>query len=644
MDFRIIKAMFQNMARTEEFDGYRLLIIIAVIIYIFAWSTIDILRMLNMMDNVFDAGIISLTLNSILFNHNLQYMEYMFGFSMLRILFSPLILIDGIAGMLVIQEIFLGIPALVIYSIAVMKTHDRMTAFLIGTSYLIYFPLAGVNYFDYHFQSFFIFFFLFGYYLFLKEKYVLSSISFFLSGSVRFPYFAFPLLFVLTLIAYEILKKGWKIKIDNWKKKYTIANLIIFSAMLLISAYLVFKSPYYLYQKKYFFGYFHISSGSIYNALFYNINHKVINLLLIFSPLLFIPLRSPKWLIFLLPFLFLSFFNNYGVYTYPYLYHTQYTAAIAPFIFLGVIEGIRIKDGEYKNFKGSKQEYKKRHLLEGIKILRKNFRKRREPIALFFAVLLFALLFQPYSPVNPYTTEPFDMNIMHPNISVYNAYIDISNLIPENNPYVIYQNELPYVDVHDRSLSCLAAFDVAYGYPLNLSYPLQNLSFTNRVDYALAYYGSSGVPFSMLNAMNSLFSRGDYGIEAAEYGFVLLAKDYHNPPVYFRGIEYNLTIQVSEMENMSVVEVPFNFIYPSMYSLTLQFYMNTIHMKNNMVEISSSGQGTYYYKPEFISNSSGNISISFNTNRFFQDGYIELFLSEMPPGTLLNVNFKEMGI
>lgn len=98
-------------------DYFELILILGIILYIFFWSLIDILRMLNLMDSVFDAGIISLTLNSIIHEHYPPYILYMSGFSLLRILFSPLILIDGIPGMLVIQEIFLALPAYVLFKI-----------------------------------------------------------------------------------------------------------------------------------------------------------------------------------------------------------------------------------------------------------------------------------------------------------------------------------------------------------------------------------------------------------------------------------------------------------------------------------------------------------------------------------------------
>ena len=87
-------------------NTYEFFVICALIVYIFFWSLIDILQQFNFQQFVFDSGIISLTMNSIIHYHYARYIMYMSGFSLLRIIFSPLILIDGITGMLIIQEIF----------------------------------------------------------------------------------------------------------------------------------------------------------------------------------------------------------------------------------------------------------------------------------------------------------------------------------------------------------------------------------------------------------------------------------------------------------------------------------------------------------------------------------------------------------
>jgi uncharacterized membrane protein len=597
-------------------------IVIAVVIYIISWSYIDIMRMYSMQDSVFDAGIISLTLNSILFNHSIAYLEYMFGFSLLRIIFSPLILIYGIPGMLIIQEIFLGTPAIIIYKIGVLKIKDRTSALLFSISYLLYFPLAGVNYFDYHFQAFFMFFFLLGYLMFIKERYLLSSIFFFLSGSVRFPYFFFPYLFMLIVLIEEIFRRKKGNRSSHKKIKYILTDFVIFALMLIISAALIYRSPYYIDQEKYFSGYFHIAYSDILSTTLTNINNKVINIVLLFSPLFFIPFRSPKWLLFLIPFAVLSFFNQNGGYTYPEFYHSQYTVTVVPFIFIGLIEGARTieSNGNEENKarnNGTRITIRKHRILSGIK-------KRKEPIAVICAVVLFAIIFQPYSPVNPYTSEPFDMNIMNPNMPLYNGYINIVNLVPKNDPYVIYQNQLPYVDVHDYDLSCLEAFSTIYGYSNNVSYVLENLTTTDRVDYALGYYQgfSSDSSLIMCKSMNYLYSKGDYGIEAYEYGIVLLARNFIGKPVYY--IPLNISGNTTAFTNggNESISIPLSMMIPGSYNITLSGNLSLNDLTINDIKIEG------YQIPARTINFTynrfeGKVIASINVNKFYGYGYIQ---------------------
>jgi len=403
-----------------------LIIIIAVIIYIFSWSTIDILRLYSMQDSIFDSGIISLTIGSIFHYHYLPYVTYMIGFSLLRIIFSPLILIDGITGMLVIQEIFLGLPAIVIYLITQTHIKDKTSSLLISLSYLLYFPLAGVNYYDFHFQAFFMLFFLLGYFTFIKGKYLYSSIFFFLSGTVRFPYMIFPILFFLLLLGSRLYIHFIKKQTDKSAIDYALYNLFIGVSFLSVSYLILNRSPYYINQMAYLGGYFHIHSGSILMNIESNIANKIITIILILSPLLFIPLRNKKWMLLTIPFFGLLFYSNYNVYVYPDFYHFQYMVTIAPFLYLGLIYSIKIESGSVLN------NVSKTRITKAIKKFYIELKKRKEPIGVLIAVILFAMVFQPYGPLNTSNSSPFNMNIFHPDITTYNEYKEIANLIPDN--------------------------------------------------------------------------------------------------------------------------------------------------------------------------------------------------------------------
>jgi uncharacterized membrane protein len=610
-------------------ETYEFFVICAMVVYVFFWSLIDILQQFNFQQYVFDSGIISLTMNSIIHYHYARYIMYMTGFSLLRIIFSPLILIDGITGMLIIQEIFLALPSLIIYKIARKKSINQFTSMIIGISYLLYFPLAGLNYFNFHFQAFFILFFLMGYYQFLNQKYISSTILFFLSGIVRFPYMAFPALLMLMILTetYFNRRKLEKRQMDSLLK-FSLASLIIFSSMIIISYFLIFYSPYYIYQNGYFDGYFHLKTGNLLNLLMDNIDDKALLFILIFSPLLLIPLKSIKWMIFTIPFFLIAFFNNYSIYYYPAFFHFQYVAAVAPFVFLGLIDAIRI-DALDKNEK----DHSLKNAHNYFNRFRKTIRLQKKLIALMASVILFALLFQPYSPINAYSTEPFAMDILHPSLGVYDDYINITNLIPSSNPYVIYQNNLPYVDVHDPSLSCLGAFQSLSGYNSNLSYRLQNLTETENVDYALAYdvnCFNTGNSLDMCQAMNILYSRGNYGIEAFQNGFILLAKDYNKMPVYFTPISlYSNVTAISHTHNESRINFYPEVMIPGLYYLNITFPkgMNYSLVHNiNITARSVSVTSKVTHSNVSITNRIYILHLQFKIDSFLGDPLVELSL------------------
>ncbi|SIM61673.1 multipass membrane protein [Cuniculiplasma divulgatum] len=618
-----------------------LIIIIAVIIYIFFWSIIDILRLYSMQDSVFDSGIISLTMGSIFHYHYLPYITYMIAFSLLRIIFSPLILIDGITGMLVIQEIFLGLPAIVIYLIAKTHIKDKTSSLLISLSYLLYFPLAGVNYYDFHFQAFFMLFFLLGYFTFIKGKYLYSSIFFFLSGTVRFPYLAFPILFFLLLLVVQLYNSFQKRDHDKKIMNYALYNLLILVPLFSISYFILTRSAYYQDQNSYLGGYLHIHAGPILSNLELNITNKIITILLLLGPLLFIPIRNKKWILFTIPFLVILFYSNYNVYVYPNFYHFQYMVTIAPFLYLGLIYSITIESGSVLN------NVSKTRIKKAIEKFYIELKKRKEPIGVLIAVILFAMVFQPYGPLNTSNSNPFDMNIFHPDITTYNEYREIANLIPNNNPYVIYQNNLPYIDVHDPSLSCLASFQTINGFNNNLSFILQNLTVTDNIDYALGYIigFSGGSQLTMCQAMNKLYQKGDYGIEASKGGFILLTKNYNVAPMIYEPIQFNSTYSASFNKlNNSKISTYCDLIIPGTYSFNISYNNtgNNLIFNNYSIISFNYKEVNAKLKPKITqTNNRTYVSFTMKSNYFLYNPKIEIGYSGQESNLTLSIEMKE---
>ncbi|WP_061951187.1 hypothetical protein [Acidiplasma cupricumulans] len=85
------------------------------------------------------------------------------------------------------------------------KLNSRFLGILISLSFLAFFGLAGINWFDVHRQSLFIPLFISGYALLIYNKNRGAIILLVLSGLVRFPYIIFPLIFGLSYIIENFL-------------------------------------------------------------------------------------------------------------------------------------------------------------------------------------------------------------------------------------------------------------------------------------------------------------------------------------------------------------------------------------------------------------------------------------------------------
>ncbi|WP_458328114.1 hypothetical protein [Caldiplasma sukawensis] len=438
------------------------------------------------------------------------------------------------------------------------------------------------------------------------------------------------------------MQKKFHLKNLSKEEKYIILNISIFIIYLVYSYFVLFTSKYYLYQSGKLSGYFHVSLSNFYSTVFSDLSNKIITLLLIFLPFTFITLKKFSWLIFLLPFISFSFLSNGNVYDYPLFLHFQYTVTIAPFVFLAIIESLELKyreDPGVINVSEKKKNKKIDSFFNKLKL-------KKGLIAMFSVFLLMALVFQPWGPLNRYTNDPFRNDIYHPDISTYEAYVNIVDLIPSNNPYVIYQNNLPYVDVHDYALSCLEAFDTLFGYPLNFSYVLQNLSTTNRVDYALGYYEcfDRNGELSICSAMNRLYLTGKYGIEAFYDDFILLARNYSGKPVYFQETNLSIFSSTYKLSGSYETSIPFSILIPGNYSVVVG---NPQNSKENITF-----SQVFYRTSSFCYNitndtefqkNSNNFTLIIGLKRFFSTGFLVLKSNTIDSSIILRVNVKSLS-
>ena len=508
------------------------LLIISTIIYIVIWSYISVERILSLQATYFDLGSFMERLWSVA-NIRWNFTSFMSVFSNtgLQFFMFPIAYFHSYMLIVTIQSAAIGLCTFPIYGISRLIIKSKSISVLISISFLIYFPIAGSNYFDVHFQSFFPILFISGYYFYLKKNYKLSILLFFLSGTVRYPYFIFPGLFALIGIVETVLNGRSNYKSNNIELRdrvFYFTSIFIISGVFLLIRF--------------------ITAGTFTNVIItstagsYDFWDRIITVIMLFGPLLFLPFLSKRWILFFIPMLYLIFFGP-TIYYFPMIFHDQYALIIYPFIYLGLIDGISLLKGAPKvTDNGLRKTLKFQSFFKGEP------KKVLFMIAcVFLIIILLDTAFEPYGPLNSTSPANYGLNqSRNINITEFNALSNAIKLIPSNNPYVLTQNNIielfPRTTIPPDKITSvpLIAGMLNIGQNLTLKEIEQNkipfdtgygTTYTN-IDFVLADVNSSWYNFdsygypSMSTLISELYSSGYYGIVAEDQGIILLQRDY----------------------------------------------------------------------------------------------------------------------
>lgn len=569
-----------------------MVIILMFLTYVSAWSIISIGQLYALKESVLDLGVSANQLWSI-FNVKTTISEttYNIFFQGIVYLLSPLSYIKGYQILLILQTLAIGATCFPLYGISIHFLRKKSIALVVGGVYLIYFPLAGVNFFTFHFQSFFPVFFTAGYYFYLKEKYFFSLAFFVLSGITRFPFIVFPFIFSILLIVSQIFhSKNDTIEYHPSNKKFTLYLSILFSVSLIFLL----------------LGYY-VSSGNsgIQNNLHLsnsinpitNFSNKMLTFALIFAPLLFIPLVSKRWILFYVPFFVLVFFANNVFYEYPVLFQFQYGNGIIPFVFLGLIDGLyTLENRSHEN---------------RVHAVHSNFQiqivSHRLPQIVLLCVSLAALFFQPYGPFNSLSKDNYNIGYKVTfNTTEYNELKTIIGLIPSSDPYVLFQNNmpefLPRTPIEDLGYLLGGYLDFNYNLTSSMlnenSFPYiapNGANGTTRIDYVIAcmdsptlYMGDS----NMLHLITNLYNSGYYGTRAVGGSLILLERNYTGSAERVGNYYQNMTQVRSWMHGFGISGInnvlSYNSadesfrnvysptaLYPGDYNITFAFHLSS---------------------------------------------------------------------
>ncbi|MDP7983006.1 MAG: DUF2079 domain-containing protein, partial [Conexivisphaerales archaeon] len=469
-------------------------VLIAFAAYMAYWSWFSITRYYDLFATYWDLGAFLSSMRQVMEGQNLPFyaLDRPFLF-----LLSPLIVFRSAPLMLVLQTLFIGGGALPLYGVARRHVGEGASVAL-SVAYLAYFPLAPVNAFDLHMQAFFPLLFLAGYYFYERGNLWPSLILLALSGSVRGAYEIFPALFSLLLLVdlavarlFTAAKPSYPFgfaplsPMPERKKAALSSSLLCISASFLLAYYLmVLRSP------SSVLGLAHGSPAAAagISSILADYPQKAYSLFALFFPLLLIPLLSKRWILFYVPYVFALVYTGYWGYEFPF---DQYVAGIAPFLFLGAVDG--------------------------LSLLSRVGKPKKVAALVLLALAFFDVFYEPYGPLfSPYSPRPplispYDNNnasgvllAKAPDTAAFGNLTEALSLVPEGAPLSV-ENDMPEAYGHD------VIWDAVNG---QQEYALFNFHVSDQVAAIWLYEPSFGYEnASALASANWLLSHG-YGIYA----------------------------------------------------------------------------------------------------------------------------------
>jgi uncharacterized membrane protein len=568
-----------------------LTIAISLIIYNFFWDIIVTDRIISLNASygatVWDMGAFYNTLWTIFHAFTFQtFITYMSS-KPIAFFMSPLSSINSPFFFVYLQTFWISITVLPLYLIGYKKTGSKSGSLIISISYLLFFGIAGQNWFDVHFQTLFVPLFVSGYALQLVGHKRLGYTAIIFSGLVYFLYLFFAILFFIFLIMEEIRDKR-SLMISRQAYVGLIFSIAMFAIMYLLSIHEAAINNSSLKAS------LHIVSGSLIGVLSSSIDQKIYAVLILLFPFLCLPLLSRKWIFFIIVYFTLMFVSGNSIYFFPNFIRLQYLGMIVPFLYIGTVEVLSNLEFSYKN--GSAKDINKG------KVFNPSFKlKLKVAVIIFILIVLLGTVFEPYGPLNGNSSTDFQMNqVTDYNLSLYDHYIDMVNLIPKNDPYILYQNNMPQIIYKDPTALTIYLF----GEPYNYTYFIDG-KWTNNVSYVIAdpysswftVSGSGNYSSNMYITLNHFISTGQYGILAEYDGLILLKKGYIGKPIIYGPENRIFTVQdlysgfTDRNGNTSIYSSnlsgyqtlwygPYTFLQPGNYVLTLRLKASNVSSLN----------------------------------------------------------------
>lgn len=490
-------------------------------------------------------------------------------------LLTPFYALDPtISFLLVLQSVVLGFAALPLFLFTRRRAHSEWIGALVSISYLLYFPVAGGNLFDWHEMSFCPLFFF--------------SMLYFWSVSRPFWMYVFALLYAsidpLALVTVFLFVLFLPIESSGWKRE--ISGLIgdLFRGVAGDRVRLAFLSSLLALLVLYsLLGGVRIGGVGIAPAgtsplaiLLYSVNAKITLFLFLLGALAFLPLFDRLALVTLLPYAGFVFYStdssNWAIFglAYPLL-------AVGP-LYLGVANVLARRLTLPQSPTSASSGVESRSVTANRRFsLSHATPPSAEISALVLVTVVFGGIYFPVSPVNQYVSGGY--------WSGNHQFQDITSITPEDefldrviglipaNAGVLTQNDIPQVSGREYYV-----VDEFYSSSIPYNYIL--------MDGNLDYFTSAS---TILPFVQSAFSNQTFGVLAEGLGALLLQRNFTGAPELYNPLvssfdSTNLTAYGSAQvvgssisgsgPAFSIWYGPFITLYPGNYSVTFALSSN----------------------------------------------------------------------
>jgi uncharacterized membrane protein len=499
-----------------------LIVIFMVCLYTTIFSYFTILKHSIFRTYAWDLGIFNQALWTTIKHHKLFYSTpeifIIPSGSFLGTHFSPILFIvlpiyslyTAPENLLILQSFILALGAIPLYKMSMHLLKSRLMSIIFVSTYLLYPPLHGINWFDFHVQAFLPLFFLSSMYFLEKKNWKMYILFMILSLSSE-EHAAFIVAFIGLFIALQSRKQLKEaLKTKNFKDDvFLIVVVTISLAVLWYFITLWIRGTFFPVNPAFLSAFKASANWSILGvsdpilipfyiilypqraltALQYEFLIKIGYLLILFGPLAFLSFSKIEYLLPTLPWFVYSLFSNYQPY---YVIYDQYPAYVIAFIFVSTLHSIAHK---------SSSQAKTRSLL----------------MIILFSVVAYLIA----SPTSGLVNQFYDTGIRSP--TQHERFIhEILSYVPANASILTQNNIFPHVSSRIN----------AYAVPIDVLWS-RNIfdcekfvsELLSDIEYVLVDIRTD--TSATIKVFKILSARTDFKVLASADGIVLLKKNYN---------------------------------------------------------------------------------------------------------------------